>query len=172
MTGKHEHLIVREMGLADDDLVNEGAQATGSPRPAHIGDAFALLSADLVPEAKIHMTYSWIHPTEEGSHWVNEHEHTYDEVLVFLGTDPEHPKDLGGEAYLWIEGEKYTINTSGAVYIPAGVRHCPLDWGTITRPIRFNAISLSGNGRYFSDEDVPQEYKDAHPDLFGGPAHS
>jgi len=155
MTGKYEHLIVRHMGDTSDDLVNEGAVATGEPRPSHIGDAFALMRAEDVPEAKMHMTYSWILPTEEGSHWVNEHEHEYDEVLVFLGSDPENPHDLGGEAYLWIEGEKYTINTSGAVYIPAGTRHCPLDWGTITRPIRFNAISLSGDGNYYSDENVP-----------------
>ena len=41
-------------------------------------------------------------------------------------------------------------------YIPAGVRHCPLDWGTVTRPIRFNAISLAADGAYSSDENVPQ----------------
>jgi mannose-6-phosphate isomerase-like protein (cupin superfamily) len=155
MTGKYEKYIVRQMGLADDDLVNEGAVATGEPRPSHIGEAFALMRAEDVPGAKIHMTYSWINPTETGSHWVNEHEHAYDEVLVFLGSDPENPHDLGGEAYLWIDGEKYTITTSGAVYIPAGTRHCPLDWGTITRPLRFNAISLSGDGNYASDENVP-----------------
>ena len=143
MTGEYEHLIVRHMGLADDDLVNEGAVATGVPRPAHIGDAFALMRAEDVPGAKVHMTYSWIHPTDTGSHWVNEHEHPYDEVLIFLGSDPDNPHDLGGEAYLWIEGEKYTIDTSGAVYIPAGTRHCPLGFIRVDRPFTFSALSLA-----------------------------
>lgn len=157
MAGAYEHLFVRHMGLADADLVNEGAVATGEPRPSHIGEAFALMRREDVPEARIHATYSWIMPTDTGSHWVNEHEHDYDEVLVFLGSDPENPHDLGGEAFLWIEGEKYTINTSGSVYIPAGTRHCPLDWGVVTRPIHFNALSFSGDGNYSSDENVPED---------------
>lgn len=157
MAGKYEHLFVRHMGDSSADLVNEGAVATGVPRPAHIGDAFALMRAEDVPESKIHMTYSWIGPTEEPSHWVNEHEHDYDEVLIWTGSDPENPHDLGGEILIDIEGETYSVTTSGALYIPAGLRHCPLDFKRVTRPIRFSALSLSGDGAYSSDEDVPRD---------------
>ena len=156
MTAKYEHLFVRHMQDSTDDLVNEGAIGTGEPRPSHIGDAFALMRAADVPGSKIHMTYSWINPTDEPSHWVNEHEHDYDEVLIWTGSDQENPHDLGGELLIDLDGETYSVTTSGALYIPAGLRHCPLDFKSVSRPIRFSALSLSGDGHYRSDENVPK----------------
>ena len=88
---------------------------------------------------------------------IGEHEHEYDEVLIWTGSDPENPHDLGGELLIDIEGETYSVTTSGALYIPAGLRHCPLDFKKVTRPIRFSALSLSGDGNYHSDEDVPKD---------------
>lgn len=153
MATDYEHLFVRHMGNCADDLVNEGA-AAGLPDPDNIGEALALMRASDVPQSKIHMTYTWINELSEPVKWVNEHEHEYDEVLIWTGNDPQNPHDLGAEIYFDIEGVRHTVTTSGSVYIPAGTRHCPLGFNRVDRPFRFSALSL--NPAYASDENVPQ----------------
>ena len=54
------------------------------------------------------------------------HSHDFDEYLVFLGTDPDDHFDLGGEVELWVGDEKRLLTRSCAVFVPAGVPHCPL----------------------------------------------
>lgn len=152
MTSPYEHLFVRKMPSCIDDLVNEGA-AAGVVDPANVGPALALMRSKEVPESKIHLTYTWIGTCDEPVQWVKEHEHDYDEVLIWHGNDPDDVDDLGAEIYLDIEGVRHTITTSGAVYIPAGVRHCPLGFTRVVRPFRFSALSLSPN--YASDEHEP-----------------
>ena len=71
------------------------------------------------------------------------HVHDYDEILGFIGSDPEHPHDLGGEVEYWMEDEKYILNKSCLIWIPKGLRHCPLSITRVDRPILFLAISMS-----------------------------
>ncbi|MGH3243560.1 MAG: hypothetical protein ACRDNL_24495 [Spirillospora sp.] len=152
MTSPYEHLFVRKMQNCLDDLVNEGA-AAGVVEPGNVGPALALMRAKEVPQSKIHMTYTWIGKCDDPVQWVKEHEHDYDEVLIWHGNDPDDVDDLGAEIYLDIEGVRHTITTSGAVYLPAGVRHCPLGFNRVDRPFRFSALSLSP--AYESDEHEP-----------------
>ncbi|RKT55779.1 hypothetical protein [Saccharothrix australiensis] len=152
MTSPYEHLFVRKMPNCIDDLVNEGA-AAGVVEPDNVGPALALMRSKDVPASKIHLTYTWIRECSEPVQWVKEHEHDYDEVLIWHGNDPDDPDDLGAEIYLDIEGVRHTITTSGSVYLPAGVRHCPLGFTRVDRPFRFSALSLSPN--YESDEHEP-----------------
>jgi len=153
MTSPYEHLFVRKMPNCIEDLVNEGA-AAGVVEPDNVGPALALMRSQEVPESKIHLTYTWIGECDEPVQWVKEHEHDYDEVLIWHGNDPDDPDDLGAEIYLDIEGVRHTITTSGSVYLPAGVRHCPLGFTRVDRPFRFSALSLSPN--YGSDEHTPK----------------
>ncbi|CCH30786.1 hypothetical protein ABZ816_00800 [Actinosynnema sp. NPDC047251] len=151
--GKYDHLFVENMLECADDLVNEGA-AAGGERPANIGNPFGLMRGIDVDLSKVHMAYSWINPTSEQVHWVNDHEHSYDEVLMWMGNDPDNIHDLGAELYLDIEGERHTVTTTGAVFIPAGIRHCPLGFNWVKRSFSFIALSL--NPDYASDENVPK----------------
>lgn len=150
MSENYEHLFVRHMGDISEDFTNEG-DAAGIKPPTNLGEAFALMRKNEVPQSKIHMSHIWIMPTEESQHWVNEHEHDFDEVLIWTGSDPENPTDLGAEIYMDIEGVRHVITTSGSVYIPAGTRHCPLGFTKVTRPFTFSALSLSPT--YVSDEN-------------------
>ena len=59
----------------------------------------------------------------------------FDEILMFWGTDPARPHDLCGEVELWIGGEKYTITESAMVFVPRGVKHCPMYFRRVDRPI-------------------------------------
>ncbi len=67
------------------------------------------------------------------------HSHDRDEVWLFLGTNPEDNKDLGGEIEFWLgegdEAEKYVITKPSAVLVPAGTVHCPVVYKNIVRPI-------------------------------------
>lgn len=143
MTRNYDNLFITDMKVVNDDLDNEGP-AIGEVRPANISDPFGLMRAADVPSSTVHMAFSWIGSTSESVHWVNEHVHDYDEVLIWMGSDPENPHDLGGEISLDIEGENHRVTTTGSVYIPAGTRHCPLDFVRVDRPFSFIALSLSG----------------------------
>lgn len=66
---------------------------------------------------------------------VDAHVHAYDEVLGFYGGDPYHPNELYGEVEFWLEDEKYLLTKSCIIYIPRGLRHCPLYMRRIDKPI-------------------------------------
>jgi len=66
---------------------------------------------------------------------VKAHTHDYDEILGFFGSDTENQGDLCGEAELWLEDEKHIINKSCLVFIPKGMKHCPLFFTRIDKPI-------------------------------------
>ena len=67
------------------------------------------------------------------------HTHKTPEVLVALGTDIEHPDELGAEIELSMgpEMEKHLITKSTLVYIPADFIHCPFRVLKVTRPFLF-----------------------------------
>jgi hypothetical protein len=67
------------------------------------------------------------------------HTHQDPEVLVALGTDPDNPRELGGEIELCMgrEMEKHTITKSTLVYIPANFVHCPFRVIKVDRPFIF-----------------------------------
>jgi len=63
------------------------------------------------------------------------HVHDFDEILGFIGSDPRNPRDLNGEVELWIDDEPYVLRNSCLVFIPRGVKHCPLIFKRIDKPI-------------------------------------
>lgn len=78
------------------------------------------------------------------------HSHSFDEYLVFLGTNPEDQFDLGGEVELWLGDEKHIITRTCAVFAPAGMPHCPLVVHRVDRPFIF---FTTGNGLGYVRED-------------------
>jgi hypothetical protein len=65
-----------------------------------------------------------------------EHSHDgFDEIVMFFGTDPERPHDLCGEVEWWMGGEKYVLTESCMVFVPKGLRHCPMYLRRVDRPI-------------------------------------
>lgn len=147
MTDKYEHLFVRHFAECADDMVNEG-DAAGKELPPNLSGPWAAMRAEDVPGASAYITTSWVHPVGHEVEWVREHEHDYDEILMFVGNDPDNPDDLGAEVFMTIEGEKHVLTTSSSVFIPAGTKHCPLGFHGVERPFRFFAVALSGTGHY------------------------
>jgi mannose-6-phosphate isomerase-like protein (cupin superfamily) len=65
------------------------------------------------------------------------HSHDFDEILLFTGTDTENPRDLGGEIEVWLEDEQYIVTESCLIFVPSGMRHCPIAYRRIDRPVYF-----------------------------------
>ena len=100
-----------------------------------------------------------------------QHSHPFDEVLAYLGTDPKDPHDLGGEIEFWLEDQQFNLTRSFLVYIPAGMKHCPLKHIRIDRPIfhftmgpgsmytwegpQKKAPQLKDKSKYFVYQDKP-----------------
>jgi hypothetical protein len=66
---------------------------------------------------------------------IKPHAHDYDEVQAVFGTNPEDPHDLGGELEFWLGDEKQIITKSCLIFIPSGLRHGPIYWRRMDRPV-------------------------------------
>lgn len=111
----------------------------------------AFIDSRFVPGA-FYAECVWFREASEGS--PPEHSHDdWDELLMFFGTDPERPHDLCGEVELWIDGEKYTITESSMVFVPKGVRHCPMYFRRVDRPILH---LTTGPGQSYSRDGVDE----------------
>ena len=71
-------------------------------------------------------------PVERGPGHVHD---DFDEVIGFVGTIRNKPRDLGGEIEFWFEDEKYIITKSSLIFIPKGVKHTPIIYRRINHPI-------------------------------------
>ena len=65
-----------------------------------------------------------------------------------FGNHPESKNvfDLGGEIEFWLEDEKYLLTRSCLIFVPAGMKHCPIKFIRIDRPI-FHFLMVTG-GQY------------------------
>ncbi|MCX8032254.1 MAG: cupin domain-containing protein [Thermoleophilia bacterium] len=63
------------------------------------------------------------------------HTHDFDEVIGFVGTNRNYPRELGGEIEILIGGERHTLTKTCLIFIPRGVTHCPVTLKRIDTPI-------------------------------------
>jgi hypothetical protein len=93
------------------------------------------------------------------------HKHRDPEVLVALGTDPDHPKELGAEyeVFMGPEMEKHVVNKPSLVFIPGGFIHCPFRVTKVTRPFIFIEAQYSAKDVETSLRDmVPADMRDKY----------
>jgi hypothetical protein len=72
------------------------------------------------------------------------HTHDYAEILGFMGSDVNNATELGGEIEIWLEDERYIITKSFMVFIPQGMKHCPIIIRKVNRPFLGYAVGLTG----------------------------
>ncbi len=63
------------------------------------------------------------------------HAHDFDEMIGIIGSDREHPRAVDGDVSIVIGDEKHTIKQSSLVFLPKRLRHCPIEFKNITRPV-------------------------------------
>ena len=97
----------------------------------------------------------------------NPHKHDYEEIFLFLGTDPKDTAKLGAKIEFWLgegdELEKVVINTSSAVYVPAGLAHFPQIWKNVQRPVMTMVIMPTTGERNLQMIPMEERLKKALP---------
>ena len=81
------------------------------------------------------MNTAWYHDIPEKNPVFEEHVHEYDELIGFFGSKPEDPYDLGAELEVTIDGETHILTRTSLIFCPAGMKHMPLKFNRIDRPI-------------------------------------
>jgi hypothetical protein len=95
-----------------------------------------------------HVNCAWLSPGPNPGVY-EAHVHPHDEVIGFIGTNPDDPSDLGAEAVLWIDDEKYVMTKSFLAFFPKGLVHCPLTVTNVKRPIfHFDIQIASGRPEF------------------------
>ena len=73
------------------------------------------------------------------------HQHDYDEVLAFFGSNPEDPHNLYAEAEVPLGDEVHIVTKSCLIFIPQGLKHGPINFKRIDRPIFHFACGTGKN---------------------------
>ena len=77
------------------------------------------------------------------------HAHDFDELYLFLSTDPHDTLNLGGEVEFWLgegnEAEKFTITKAAGEWVPAGVVHNPHYFRRVDKPFLMVIISMTSD---------------------------
>ncbi len=90
------------------------------------------LDGKIVPGA-FNFVCSWyLKPPEQS---LSQHVHDYGEMIGFVGSNPDDPYDLGGEIEMWLEDEQYNLTKSCIIFVPKGMKHCPMIIKRVDRPI-------------------------------------
>ncbi len=142
MAGTYERYIIRNPIW--EDLPNEGVKGTGEETRGTIGSQIYM--ADWrIRTSPLHMAYNFILEIPTPNPYVVAHDHPYDELLFFMGSNGHDFEDLGATVEVSLEDEVYEITTTTAIYVPAGMKHCPITYTRVDRPHGFIALSLNGS---------------------------
>lgn len=118
------------------------------------------IDGNVVPGA-FQMNLSWYHsaPDMRPLYKHDEHSHDFDELIGFIGSNPEDPEDLGGVIEVGINGELHRLTKSSIIFMPAGMKHLPLSIISLERPILHFSISMNPEYSYKPTNENEEEYR-------------
>ena len=132
--------------------------ASGGPAMAEdfkpIYDAFAQrvawIDGEVCPGA-FQMNTAWYYAVPEKDPVFEEHAHDSDELIGFIGSDPEDPYNLNAEIVVSINGEDHLLTKSSIIFVPAGLPHARISIKRVDRPVfHFSVVTSRSydNGAY------------------------
>jgi hypothetical protein len=145
--GKYSKCVITDLKLA-----SRLSPSRQGPDPHHIpkvgeGGRIQLLYLDnSIVENGLYAECVWLMPGGQlpWSAEPNAHTHEFDEVITFVGNNVEDPYDLGGEIEMYLEDEPQVLTRSCLLFIPRGMKHCPLVIKRVDRPIFHTAMGTGG----------------------------
>jgi hypothetical protein len=166
---KFEKYIVRKPAVVvrvGDDYVDEIPKTDKIPVMNDVNTGpRVIFSNDLIPNAKTKIEYGYITGNTAvgtGEDFVP-HKHNYEEIFLFLGTDPQDTAKLGAEVEFWLgegdELEKAVFTTSSAVYVAPGVAHFPQIWKNVKRPVMTMVIMPTTGERNLEPVSIKERTK-------------
>lgn len=108
------------------------------------------MDGDVCPGA-FQMNTAWYYAVPEKDPVFEEHSHDSDELIGFIGSDPEHPYELGAEIVVSINGEDHRLTKSSIIFVPAGLPHARISIKRVDRPVfHFSVVTAHNydNGAY------------------------
>ena len=69
----------------------------------------------------------------------------FDELIGFIGSDPNNPTDLGAEVQFDIDGELISVTESCIAYLPRGTMHSPILVPAMEKPVYHFSIGNGGD---------------------------
>jgi len=78
-----------------------------------------------------------------------QHSQNFDELFMFVSTDPHDTLNLGGEVVTYLGDEGYSIKKSSTVWVPAGVPHNPQYYKRVDRPYYMIVLAFVDNDKFF-----------------------
>jgi hypothetical protein len=133
---------------------------TTPPTPFHPKDSFdgteMFLFDDRIMRGAFPFMCAWFAGPWRIEETMKPHCHHNDEVLMFIGSDPENPSELGGEVEFFFKDDRYILNKSCLIFVPGMVQHAPM------RPIRVNdpkkPILFVGTTPFSGEQDKTYYY--------------
>ena len=144
--GKYGSHFVQELKVPEGMLTPEFSKIYNS-----FAKRILWMDGGVVPGA-FQMNTAWYHSVPEKDPIFPEHEHPYDEVIGFYGSNPDDPYDLGGIIEFGIDGEMHRLTRSTIIFAPGGVPHSPVRVLKVDRPIFHFSVVMNteydGGGTY------------------------
>ncbi len=102
-----------------------------------------------VKGSEFYMECIWLWPGKTTSGTTEEpHTHAFPEVIGFISTDENNPEELDGRMEIILGDETHYLTKSCLVFIPPGMKHCPLTFREVNRPTFFFTLApISHYGR-------------------------
>jgi hypothetical protein len=121
--------------LSDEEKIARGR--TPDKRQEGVPFANGLLWLDeKIVKGAFYMEVVLLEPGSKSTgEWVKPHTHDTDEIIGFVGTSVGDPHSLNGEIELWLDDEKHDITRSCLVFVPRGLKHCPLVIKRVGTPV-------------------------------------
>ena len=142
-------IINNDSGTYAANIVQDAAGAPAmDPAFKQLYDKFAQricwIDGNTTPGA-FQMNTAWYSAVPDRDPIFEEHCHDdCDELIGFLGSNPDDPTDLGGEIEFTIGGEAHLLTKSSIIFAPAGTPHNPMRILRVDRPIlHFSVITKS-----------------------------
>ena len=142
---KYEKYVIRKPAVIErvgDEYIDKIPETDEIPVWSDVDTGpRVIFSNDFIPNTTTKVEYGFLTGDKAVGNGedFNPHKHDYPEIFLFLGTDPKDTGKLGAEVEFWLgegdEMDKVVINTSSAVYVPAGLAHFPQIWKNVQRPV-------------------------------------
>ena len=125
---------------------------------------------DKVKNAEFYMECIWLWPGKTPKGTTEEpHVHHFPEVIGFMSTDEKNPQYLDGKMEILLGDETHYLTKSCLVFIPPGMKHCPLTFREVNRPTFFFTLApVSKYGRK-SEQMNPEGTKNVEIPKFRAP---
>jgi hypothetical protein len=96
--------------------------------------AMVYMSESQVFESSCYLDYRWISKNPEAEYILPEKSNSKEQIILFIGGDPQNPEDLGGEIEITLNNQNYIVKSTAALYLPQGLKCGPMIWKKWSHP--------------------------------------